>query len=181
MIDKKLSDYTPAYKTISLLGRGIRRFWYLSHISGFEHYFSFYNQNIKKYDVIILCESMYFMDIIRYIRRGNPRCRVILWMWNSVESLTTTCLYDEHKIFLKAIDKTTQCKYRYEIWSFDKEDCNKYQLNYNNQFCVKMDIQCTSIQFDAVFIGEDKGRLRLLKKIENILLPKSRFSTRAAY
>src|SRR5690606_41163608 len=48
-----------------------------------------------------------------------------------------------------------------KIWSFDKEDCKKYNLYYNNQFVVKENYnnKTNEITTDVLFVGSDKGRL----------------------
>lgn len=160
-------DYQVEYKKISRIGRGIRRFWHIGHIPLFSDVFLNLNKKeLNKYDLILLYECLYSFDVIQFIRTYNKHCRLILWLWNSVKGFTITPLYDAHKIFHKIITRCNIKKYNYEIWSFDHIDCEKFKLQYNNQYCAKYDdLNLRDIKYDVLFQGLDKGRLPIIKEL----------------
>lgn len=160
-------DYQVEYKKISRIGRGIRRFWHIGHIPMFSTvFFKLDKKKLDQYDLIILYECLYSFDVIQFIRTYNKHCRLILWLWNSVKGFTITPLYNAHAIFLKIITHRNAKEYNYEIWSFDHMDCEKFTLQYNNQYCAKYDdLNLQDIKYDVLFQGLDKGRLPILKEL----------------
>ena len=120
----------------------------------FIPYKSFWYENwkstINNYDVIIIFDYLMGIEIIEYIREKNKKCRLIYWCWNKIEK-------NPEEI------KKSEC----EIWSFDKSDCKKYHLNYNNQFYFnELDNKEYEDIYDAVFIGKNKKRVKLLEEIK---------------
>lgn len=60
-------------------------------------------------------------------------------------------------------------KMGYPVWSFDQHDCQQYDFHFYNQFIERIsEINNIPIKYDLLFIGLDKGRLSLLKAIQNI-------------
>ncbi len=62
-----------------------------------------------------------------------------------------------------------------EIWSFDKNDCKKYNLLYNPQFYFlnlyfdEEELQDFEYTSDIFFVGKDKKRLTKLKELDTKL------------
>lgn len=59
-------------------------------------------------------------------------------------------------------------KYKCELWSYNKEDCDYYTMNYYKQFHLipREDVYIGSeIESDAFFIGWDKGRMPIILDI----------------
>ena len=58
-----------------------------------------------------------------------------------------------------------------EQWTFDEDDKHKYGMKWNNQFFFfqKESVYSEKCLYDLYFIGADKGRLQILKKIQNAL------------
>lgn len=113
-----------------------------------------WKKNIKKYDIVILFDRNYNWNIIEYIHKKNPKCRIIVWYWNPMFSLTRV-----------------PSRYRKlcEEWSFDKGDCIRLGINYNNQFTFKELFKNREEQGainDIYFVGSDKGRCRRLHWIK---------------
>ena len=81
----------------------------------------------------------------------------ILWYWNVVT--------EKNKKFLD--DKNVD-----EIWTYNRFDAEKYNLNYNPQFYYykKDDKEKNELpESDVIFMGWDKGREEALIKIKNSL------------
>jgi len=52
---------------------------------------------------------------------------------------------------------------RYQFWSFDRSDCNKYGFHFYRQFVDKISLESpVTRKADFIFIGRDKGRLNWL-------------------
>ena len=56
------------------------------------------------------------------------------------------------------------------IWSFDKNDCKRYNINYYNQFIHRIPgISDTPIRYDFAFVGRDKNREIIIRDIKKRL------------
>lgn len=160
-------DFSLDYKPLSLTRRGIRRFWHLLDIPGFcRSFLNFSGKSLVSYDVVILCQCLYAEDVIQYIRKFNPNCRLIYWMWNSYKGGTVSPLYNDKKIFRRICLDEFKDRYNLEIWSFDHIDCANFNLKYNNTFCAKLhNIKPSQVKYDVGFWGLDKGRINIIKKL----------------
>ncbi|SDH79764.1 hypothetical protein SAMN05421846_10287 [Chryseobacterium taeanense] len=105
--------------------------------------------------VIIFATNRY--DFIEYLADNYPHLRIIVWYWNPV----FRC-FEPDKLNKKNI----------EYWSFDEEDCKKYNLKFNTTFYLNnIEIDNNSIkEYDVLFLGADKKRKILLDKINNDLI-----------
>lgn len=115
-------------------------------------FFDDWKKHIHEYDVLILPASYYAPKVIRYAKKKNKDIRVIVWYWNSI-------VFDYDPKFFSHLD----C----ELWSFDRDDCDKYGLKYNSQYYfndIKLEKEDSKI--DVLFIGRDKGRLAKLIELE---------------
>lgn len=118
-------------------------------------FFGIWKYNLKKYDYIILGENGYTSNISKYIKKKNPKCKIIMYYWN--------ILNDEYKKILE--DKNID-----EFWTFDKSEAEKYNLKYNPQFYSKKIISHNiEINQDVVFMGRAKDRKKELKNLEEII------------
>lgn len=117
--------------------------------------FGKWKYKVKKFDYIILGENGYTSNISKYIKKKNPKCKIIMYYWN--------ILNDEYKKILK--DENID-----EFWTFDKREAEKYNLKYNPQFYSKKIISPDNeISKDVVFMGRAKKRKKELKNLEEIL------------
>lgn len=118
-------------------------------------FFGEWKNVIKDFDVLILPASYYAPKIIRYAKNKNKSIRIIVWYWNSI-------IFDYDPKHFKLLD----C----ELWSFDKDDCEKYDLKYNSQYYFNNIEMAQEVKkFDVLFIGRDKGRLGKLLELESKL------------
>lgn len=138
------------------------------HLPKINIWYDFKNLAIEKYDFIIILQCLGINEIIKYIRKRNEHCRIIYWLWDTVGTLKNPIFYDLKKEIERLLIKDNIKKYRYEIWSFDKNDCKKYNFFYNNQVSCKYQMEAVELKNDAFFCGQNKGRLSTLLKIEKI-------------
>lgn len=145
--------------------RCIKRFKLLFPFNSFAFSREFLHKDLSTYDVIILDETIYPDKIIKNIRERNQTCKIIYWMWNTVEYSGRLRLYDKWKRWdiLLAMKED----YKFEISSFDVADCKKYNLTYNNQVAPFFrDISISDPTPNSIFFfGKDKGRLPYLRNL----------------
>lgn len=116
--------------------------------------FGKWKRKIKKYNEIIIFESLYNSKVGKYIKRKNPNCRLILFFWNTIIDKTR-----EEYLKDKSID---------EFWTFDPVDAKKFNINLNSQFYTKkIKLSNHSPTIDLFFVGRDKGRKQELLDLEN--------------
>ena len=126
---------------------------------GCSVWYNKWKKNIIEFDNVIIFDRNYNWNIIKYIHKKNPDCRIIVWYWNPIGK----------------IKRVPQMYRKYcEEWSFDLDDCREYQLHYNTQFSfLKQFLSVQSLkleqQFDMYFLGYDKGRMPFIYQIETMM------------
>ncbi len=116
--------------------------------------FNTWKNFISDYDLFIIAASPYSPYIAQYIRSKTDK-RIIHWYWNPI---------------VNEIKPDKLNEYSAEIWSFDKQDCEQYQLNYiPTYYFSNITLPQNEIINDVYFMGADKGRLDSLLKIKKIL------------
>ena len=153
----------------SLLKKCVYRAQLSFHLPKINIWYGFKELLLENYNLIIILQCVGADKIIEYIRKKNNRCRIIYWLWDTVGTLKNPILYDLKKETERLLIKNNIEKYKYEIWSFDKNDCKKYNFFYNNQVSCKYQLKPTSLKYDVFFCGQNKGRLSTLLEIEQIL------------
>lgn len=134
--------------------RAIRKFHLSSSIGCKDFWFADWTSILWNFDTIIMGETGNTTNVARYIKKKYPNKRVIIWWRNSVERSV----------------KPLKCQNIYEPWSFDRSDCKKYKMKYNPQFYIKSPAyKEMDIEYDAFFVGKDKGRLQEILQLENDL------------
>ncbi len=111
-----------------------------------------WKKHIKDAKNVILFDRNYNWDVIKYIHRKNPSCRIIVWYWNPITpKVRIPSLYREI------------C----EEWSYNPNDCIRYGFKKNNQFSfIKLKDQTVgSEEYSLYFVGTDKGRSAYLKEL----------------
>ena len=144
-------DVRNLYKRTSKIGRIIRRMQSELQLST-ERYFDDWIDDLGKYSKIIIHANPINQSVPKVLRRKGYNNRIIYWYWNPVRSC----------VFPDKLDRK-DC----ELWSFSKEDCEKYQLRYNSTYYFVAPDDCVSgTDTDLFFIGADKGRYKRLMKIK---------------
>lgn len=126
-----------------------------------------YNKTIKSlqsYSVIFIYAYRESPELIKYIcRHKQKEQRIIIWFWNPVIRS-----FNPQKI------QSSDC----EVWSFDKNDCLQYGMNYNTTYYFKefVNIRYCKKEQDVLFLGLNKGRGEKIQVIKNEIERKG-FST----
>lgn len=138
----------------SILLRIIRKIHLNSFLPLKSIWFKAWLNIIKRMDIIIIFDSGNAYAVAKYIKKKYPNKHIIMWFWNPVAK-TISPLSIKNEI----------C----EKWSFDKNDCEKYNMKYNTTFYFKHEkFNNKEAKYDVFFIGSDKGRVLKLLDLENI-------------
>lgn len=119
-------------------------------------FFSNWKNKIKKYDEIIFFDNGYNEVFSYWVKKINPYCKTILWIWNPINS--------RHIRFFK--DKNLD-----EIYTYNEKEASKYGIKYNTQFYNKefkekiLQIN-DSEKYDIVFLGRNKNRKSIIDNFE---------------
>ncbi len=146
----------PLYRSNSYVSRIIRKIalkldWNLVEQIIYMHWIT----DVSRCNTIVIFDIGNAREIVRFIKQRYPQKRIIFWYWNSVS----------HSIDIKTI-----IDLNIEIWSFDKNDCQRYGLKNNTQFFFKENTlgvpNSYNIEFnDIFFVGADKNRSEILEKL----------------
>jgi hypothetical protein len=101
-------------------------------------------------NTIILFDSPVWINNVKYIRRKYDKLNLVFWYWNIVN--------DPKKI--KHIKK-----YCDSVYTFDEKDSIKYKIGYHPQFYWLNKPIETEKKYDVLFVGRNKGRLKVLEDI----------------
>lgn len=149
-------DAYVVFKKIPKFLRAWRRLWIALGIPFQSIWFSKeWQKEILKIDTIILYNMSILLPALpRYLNKLNPNAKVVVYYWNSV----------------KCSIKPSRIKGKCEIWSFDPEDCKKYDMKFNHQYYFKSLIhrQENQVVNDIYFCGRDAGRGELLMDLYHV-------------
>jgi len=111
---------------------------------------------IKKSDVVLLWDIVGLIHALK-IAVMVKASRKYLWIWNT--------LGENYRSWRIKILK----KY-YQIFTFDKNDAKKYDLNYKEQvYCLKPTEKHEEVKYDFYFVGFNKNRGNIIEYLKNIL------------
>lgn len=131
----------------------IRKIWIHCRIPYEFIWYGNWKKNIKKYDKIIIFDSIVSTKIVYYInKRRSSASRLIFWHWNSLNN----------DILKKVYTKTIKMC---EHWTFDPGDAKQYNMHLNNQFFFEQSNGLPRLKWDVYFIGRDKGRYQHLSNL----------------
>lgn len=117
-----------------------------------NYWFENWKNEIDSFDTVIIFAPLKEVEVLEFIKSANKNIRIIYWYWNPV---------------FRMLPITQNHLRNVEVWSFDPEDCRKFGMNFNTTFYFKeISLVKNDIQFDAVFVGNDKGRGIFLKELE---------------
>lgn len=141
---------------------------YLSFFPGLDKLvlmYKFRKIDFSKFDLIILNEMINPLPVLRYIHDQGFNGKLVYHLWNTLSKIPKTRFYDAEIDI--GIIRENQEKYNYIITSFDKEDCQRYSLDYQKQFAprLKMVNDKRNGGSDIFFVGQDKNRLSELKRL----------------
>lgn len=145
-------DTAIIFKPVNKLLRGIRRIWITCNLPFQNVWYGEIKNKVKNADVIVVHISSLTLAVCKYINKQNPNAKVIAWYWNRVYQNTKPALQ----------------KGRYEAWSFDPDDCARYDFQFNHQYYFKsMILPSKEIEWDVYFCGKDTDREDEIVKIYN--------------
>lgn len=133
--------------------RMIRRIWADGFLPGASFWYGNWKKMLSHYNTVIVHADMRTRTVPMYIHKIKPDMRIIYWYWNPVNKYTVPKLTRDDKI---------------ECWSFDENDCIKYNMRKNIQYYYEQDNgENTKTDYDIYFVGHDKGRKGMIKEIDN--------------
>jgi hypothetical protein len=147
-----------------LILRNKARLYFFKYIKGYkikelysDNNFSLgsWKNYVKNYKKIIIFDSLLTTKVVEYIKKKNINCEVIVYFWNTIN--------DNNNEILKSNDVDA-------FYTFDNEDANTYNLNFNSQFYTKeIQLKREKIKFDVCFLGRSKNRSNEILKVKTEL------------
>lgn len=126
----------------------------VSEILGFSlsYWYGSWKKELHDINTVIIFAKPRDFEVINYIKKKNPSIRIIYYYWNPVSKVDL--------ISEKYLENV-------ELWSFDLDDCLKYNMKFNSTFYFKeIDIPNINHEFDILFLGLNKGRKDFLVDFE---------------
>ena len=120
--------------------------------------FDEWSKNLDKYEKVIIFDSGYSKRLTKFLRKKNKK--IIVWFWNTIARKQELILKDKNVDY---------------FYSFDKNDCQKYNLKFNTQFYFdKLPQSCNNhIEYDVFFVGLDKGRKECISTLIDVFQDKN--------
>lgn len=160
VVDEESADLVYALNSFNPMMKAIERLWWKLKLPWFSIFFSFKGIDLKKYDLIVMFECDYPIQIVEYIQKKNPKCMLVYWLWNTIDKMHIGkgyALPDEiKKLSQKDVD----------VYSFDIHDCEKNKFKYNNQLGIRYKLESRDSDYDLFFCGLDKNRIDLIREID---------------
>lgn len=141
-----------------------RKYFILKLFNKERFLYEFDKNLIKNYNKIIISQTNGISSIVSDINKWNSKASIKYWLWDPVKTYPNRRT-DE---LIRAMQLGAEC------FSFDKDDCKKYGLTYNNNFYPYCDYimppRMDDIKLSKVmFFGANKGRLDEIVKVKNVL------------
>ncbi len=113
-----------------------------------------YNKLVDAQNVIFFADTKKFLSRCENIEKFSPQsANLNLYFWNPL------CYYEDSI-------KSVSCRWR--IWSFSKQESEKYHMLYAETFYNKDLVLSSPIKTDVFFVGLDKGRKQILDRIKDV-------------
>lgn len=138
------------------------RIRYLIHLLRMDRFVSFcseINNEILKEspDLIVISGSLIYEPFVKQLRYFFPDIKIKYCYNNIVKSKAS-------------ISPEVLIRYSIEGWSWDMQDCQLYNLNYNKpSFNKEVLHKSTIIKYDVCFIGKEKGRYKTVVGLQKFL------------
>lgn len=147
-------DINNLYKPCSSYKRIIRKLLSIAKLST-EIFFDEWIYDITKYDMIIIHANIINQSVPKTLRKKGYKGRIIYWYWNPVSASISPDKIDRNNC---------------ELWSFDYNDCKKYNMKYNSTYYFRrLPVQEVIPKTDVFFIGKDKGRYNRLNNFKKFI------------
>ena len=141
------------FKDCSKPMRFVRKIWIKYGLPFHQIWYGDIKNKVCNADIIIVHMSYLTLRLCEYINKCNPNAKVIAWWWNKI--------IDSEKPSLQ--------KGKYDAWSFDICDCERYNLKFNHQYYFKsFIIPNQKKEWDIYFCGSDSGRGNEIVRLYNV-------------
>ena len=145
------------YRGQTIPTRFIRAVWFKYNLP-FERIW--FKKTIIRYksEVIVVFDPLITSKYLLWLRASFPEARIIFIYTNLVGRAS----------HLTPDNIPEEC--RCEKWSYDKGDCDKYDLNHSGAFYfAHLRVKKKEPVYDVMYVGRDKGRAKYLFELENQL------------
>lgn len=140
------------FKKMPKFLRFIRRFFLMYNLPFSSIWYGEWYKELDNYDTVIIHMNHLTRYIPKKIIDRNSMIYVKCWYWNTINIKNKPIIFDK----------------RIDYYSFDKNDCAKYEIKYNIQYyCEQERANDNDIKYDVYFIGMDKKRKNIIKNIED--------------
>lgn len=170
--EQNIYDEVFAYQYTSKLERKWKHF-YLKFKSGNQSFSrEFAKVDLRTYSLVVIREIFSWdpLPLIRYIRSQNPTCHILYWLRNTLFAEKYGTGITKRNIY-KFLNQ--QKKYNFQIITYDKGDCERYDLPYVPQALLRSDLYDKNfvekpyvIKQDVFWYGKDKGRIPKVLEIK---------------
>lgn len=152
----------------SFFSRLLYRILYLTKTAFLFYSYKLRDISLRDYDLILVNETGYPVQLLKYIRNKNHDCHLFYLLWNTVGSIKSPLFFNEKREFQSLLN--LQNLYGYRIVSFDKKDCEKFGFIFNKQCVPKLNFKNNEVKLlqDIFFIGQDKGRMSFLMSLQKL-------------
>lgn len=142
------------FKKQNKLMRAIRRIWLRSNLPFSRIWLDNWLNELQYYNTLIIQMSWLTNRLPLLINKKFPELRIICWYWNTIDKKNYPLITNNPKI---------------ELWSFDDDDCIKYNMHKNIQYYSKPEssIKVNKVN-DIYFVGLAKGRENIIKEFKTI-------------
>lgn len=172
------------FNTVNLIlcGTSLQSVWQFTQEEGMKKYYAFYGHKSRILTVIrklwfqynfpkkewwfrkellgvegrcIVLDSDATLPFLEWFAQNGKKKKLIFYYWN---------LYDKNRVYPDSVKKIG-----YDVWSFDRSDCRKYNMKFNPQlYCPSWykDIRKDNVCYDISFVGRDKnGRMGQIEEL----------------
>ena len=116
--------------------------------------FGNWTKQIKNCEMIIIGENKYNFDVSKYIKKVNPKCKVIVFYWNKI-------VFDS---YLDILNDSNVDKF----YTYDEEEAKKYKFELTSTFYTKgLKLPNNKPEYDVLFLGRAKDREKDILEVEN--------------
>lgn len=151
LIQKSGYDIKNPYVGNKIYFRIFRELAFILKNSNKEFWYN--KENITDKKIIVVFDPLITPDYIEWLFKKNPQSKIYLIYINKVTAKNIPSKYNKDMV---------------SIWTGDKADSEKYELNYYDKvsYFRVCHIKEQNLIYDIFFVGKDKGRLEQLLKMK---------------
>jgi len=154
LIIEGLGHLTTEVNLINVRLTGFRRYFRAIHyklrLPFFKFWGKFYFKHIEDNSLIIVFDSSFVRNNLELLRKTMPNSKIIFWYWNTVSN-------DKYLNLIRS-----NCS---NIYSFDKLDCENYNLKFIPQFYWDYKNLKSKKEIDILFVGQVKNRISMIENL----------------